>query len=496
MVETLDDSTEADENKMENEGMSGAYPADMVSKILHSKEFEELLQLLVPEVVNRWAGGSVARKTVSRPIERHLLRSFTRSSGQSPSLLKDPVLTCGLLETISTSLDVLVKSLHEVAKTVEALPSGDKKEILGQMLSNMNGAETGAILTRAARIVNEIHKTDPLFFADHFKAPFEKWVEKVDFGEIKDFADNVGPDILALVKNMNDALWNYPAKPVLLATLIPGIVNLAIGIFQDIIARFNHFPPDLLTDVLLAMFRDLDGRNIGMFVNELSEFIRKSHTGSALIGDPSSPKFPDDLSRLLEEILNTIDVKLLWKGLDAVRDGRDSVNKVWLDLLIDQPDMVVEMLKRYPAALNAGISGMNRKVALVEALPEEEVAEVAEKGISGLDLTDLADIINRVCMTANGIRKQKPDVITSMISQFTNSLDLFELEDTLRWVTKDVLDELKPVGRLIAPQIVIMLSEWLAPDENDNGYGEETEKALNALQARLLNREVQGEVRE
>jgi hypothetical protein len=181
--------------------------------------------------------------------------------------------------------------------------------------------------------------------------------------------------------------------------------------------------------------------------------------------------------------------------LDAVRDGRDSINKVWVGLLSDHPDLVVEMLKRYPSALNAGISGMNRKVALVEALPEEEAAEVAEKGISALDVSDLADTINMLCMTANGIRKQKPDVVASMISRFANSVDLFELEDTLKWLAKDVLDGLKPVGRLIAPQIVVMLSEWLAPDENDNGYDEETEKALKALQARLLNREVQGEVR-
>jgi hypothetical protein len=393
------------------------------------------------------------------------------------------------------SLDAVIRSLHEIFKTVEALPAGDKEEILGEILSKMNGAETGAAFTRAVRIVNEIHNTRPTFLADHFKAPFKKWVESVDFGEIKDFTDNSGTDILALVKNINDALWNYPAKPVLLATLIPGIVNLALGVFQDTIARFNNFPPDLLADVLLAMFRDLDGRNMGLLVNELSEFVRKSHTGSALIGDPSSPKFPDDLSRLLEEILNTIDVKLLWKGLDAVRDGRDSINKVWVGLLSDHPDLVVEMLKRYPSVLNAGISGMNRKVALVEALPEEEAAEVAEKGISALDVSDLADTINMLCMTANGIRKQKPDVVASMISRFANSVDLFELEDTLKWLAKDVLDGLKPVGRLIAPQIVVMLSEWLAPDENDNGYDEETEKALKALQARLLNREVQGEVR-
>jgi len=490
MSKTPHDPAAADENAMENENMSGAYPADIIPKILQTKEFEELLNILIPEVVNRWAGASVARKAVSRPIKRHLLKSFTRSDGQSPSLFNDPDLASNLLESIPTSLNAVIKSLDELSKTIEALPSGDKEEILGKILSNMNGAETGAILTRAVRIVNEIYETHPNFFADHFKAPFEQWVENVDFGEIKDFSDNVGPDILALVKNANDALWNYPAKPVLLATLIPGIVNLALGVFQDTIARFNKFPPDLLTDVLLAMFRDLDGRNTGIFINELSEFIRKSHTGSALIGDTSSPKFPDDLSRLLEEILNTIDVKLLWKGLDAVRDGRGSVNKVCLDILEDHPDMVVEILKRFPSALNAGISVMNRKVALVEALPEEEAAEIAEKGMSALDLSYLADTINMLCMTANRIRKEKPDVITSMISQFANSLDLFELEDTLKWVAKDVLNELKPVGRLIAPQIVVMLSEWLAPDENDNGYDEETEKALNALQVRLLGREV------
>jgi len=490
MSKTLHHHTITDENAMETEGMPGTFLADMFPKILQTKEFEEILHILIPEVVNRWAGTSVAKKIVSRPIKSHILKSFTRSNGRSPSLFKNPDLTCNLLESISTLPDVVIKSLHEVCKTIEALPSKDKEEILGKILSKMNGAETGAAFTSAVRIVNEIHNTHPTFFADHFKASFEKWVESVDFGEIKDFADNSGTDILALVKNVNDALWNYPAKPVLLATLIPGVVNLALGVLQDTVARFNSFPPDLLADVLLSMLRELDGRHIGLLVNELTEFVRKSHTGSALIGDTSSPKFPDDLSRLLEETLNTIDLKRLWKALVAIQNGKDSVNKVWVELLKDHPDLVVEFLNRCPSALNAGISGMNRKVALVEALPEEEVAEVAEKGISALNLSDLADTINMLCMTANRIRKQKPDVITSMISQFTNSVDLFELEDTLKWLAKDVLDELKPVGRLVAPQIVVMLSEWLAPDENDNGYDEETEKALNALQARLLNREV------
>ena len=490
MSKTLDDHAIVDENAMETESMPGAFPADMLPKILETKEFEQILHILIPEIVNRWAGTSIVRKIVSRPIKSHIIKSFTRSNGEAPSLFKDPDLIASLFESIPSLLDILIKSLHEVCKTIEALPSKDKEEILGKILSKMNGAETGAAFTSAVHIVNEIHNTHPTFFADHFKATFEKWIEKVDFGEIKDFADNSGPDILALAKNINDALWNYPAKPVLLAALIPGVVNLTLGVLQDTIARFDNFPPDLLADVLLSMLRELDGRRIGLLVNELTEFVRKSHTGSALIGDPSSPKFPDDLSRILEDTLNTIDLKHLWKAFDAIRDGKDSVNKVWVELLKDHPDLVVEFLNRYPSALNAGISGMNRKIALVEALPEEEVAEVAGKGISALNVSDLADTINMLCMTANRIRKQKPDVITSMISQFANSVDLFELEDTLKWLAREVLDGLKPVGRLVAPQIVVMLSEWLAPDENDNEYDEETEKALNALQVRLLSREV------
>ena len=475
---------------METEGMPDVFPEDMLPKILQTKEFEKILHILIPEVLNRWAGTSIVKRIVSRPVKSHILKSFTRSNGDAPSLFKDPDLTCNLLESIPTLLDIVIKSLHEVCETIEALPSRDKEEIFGKILSRMNGAETGAAFTSAMRIVNEIHNTHPTFLADHFKDTLEKWVESVDFGEIKDFADNSWPDVLALVKNANDALWNYPAKPVLLAALTPGVVNLALGVSQDTIERFNNSPPDLLADVLLSMLRELDGRQIGLLVNELTEFARKSHTGSGLIGDLSSPKFPDDLLRLLEETLNTIDVERLWKGLDAIRDGRDSVNKVWVELLKDHPDLVVEFLNRYPSTLNAGINGMNRKAALVEALPEEEVAEAAEKGISALNISDLADTINMLCMTANRIRKQKPDVITSMISQFANSVDLFELEDTLKWLAKDVLDGLKPVGRLVAPQIVLMLSEWLAPDENDNEYDEETEKALNALQLRLAGREV------
>jgi len=490
MSKTLHDHTITDENAMETEGMPGAFLADMFPKILQTKEFEGILHILIPEVVNRWAGTGIAKKIVSRPIKSHILKSFTHANGQSPSLFNDPDLASNLLESIPNLLEVVIKSLHEVSKTIEALPAKDQEEILGGILSKMNSAEAGAAFTSVMRIINKIHNIRPTFLADHLKVSLEKWVENLDFGEIKDFAVNSGPDISTLVKNINDALWNYPAKPVLLATLIPGVVNLALGVLQDTVRRFNNFPPDLLADVLLSMFRELDGRNIGLFVNELTEFVRKSHTGSALLGDPSSPKFPDDLSRFLEETLNTIDVKRFWKAWDAIQDGRDSVKKVWLELLRDNPDMVTEFINRYPSALNAGIDGMNRQAALIEALPEEKVAEVAEKGISALDVSGLADTVNMLCMTANRIRKQKPNVLASMINHFANSIDVYALEDTLRWLAKDVLDGFKPEGRMVAPQIVIMLAEWLTPDENDTGYGQELEKALNALQLRLSGKEV------
>jgi len=490
MSKTLDDHTIAAENAMETEGMPGAYLADMFPKLLQTKEFEGILHILVPEVVNRWAGTSTAKKIVSRPIKSHILKSFTNSNGESPSLFNNPDLASNLLESIPNLLGIVIKSLHEVSKTIEALPARDQEEVLGRILSKMKGAEAGAAFTSVMRIINKIHDIRPTFLADHLQASLEKWVKNLDFGEIKDFADKSAPDISALVKNINEAMWSYPAKPVLLATLIPGLVNLTLGALQDTVKRFNSFPPDLLADVLLSMFRELDGRNTGLFVNELTEFVRKSHTGSALLGDPSSPKFPDDLSRFLEETLNIIDVKRFWKAWDAIRDGRDSVKKVWLDLLRDNPDMVTELINRYPSELNVWINEMNRQAALIEALPEKEAAEVAEKGISALNMSDLADTVNMFCITANRIRKQKPDVLASMINHFANSIDVYELEDTLRWLARDVLDGFKPVGRMIAPHIVIMLSEWLTPDENDDGYDQEVEKALNALRLCLSDKEV------
>ncbi|MBW1819275.1 MAG: hypothetical protein JRJ60_19225 [Deltaproteobacteria bacterium] len=164
------DQPVTDENAMETEDMPDAFPADMFAKILQTKEFEDILHMLIPEIVNRWAGTSIARKIVSRPIKSHILKSFTRSDGRSPSLFKDPDLTRNLLESIPTLLDVVIKSLHEVSKTVESLPSKDKEEILAKVLSKMKGAETGAAFTSAMRIVNEIHDTHPTFFADRFKA--------------------------------------------------------------------------------------------------------------------------------------------------------------------------------------------------------------------------------------------------------------------------------------------------------------------------------------
>ena len=112
---------------------------------------------------------------------------------------------------------------------------------------------------------------------------------EIDFGEIKETVDGSAENITALAGMINEEMWQYPAKMVCLLSLLPALGNIVSAPSVKTIGPINNLAPDLLTDVILSLVRDIDGKSIGMLVNELCELVRKIHTGSALIGDTGKP---------------------------------------------------------------------------------------------------------------------------------------------------------------------------------------------------------------
>jgi hypothetical protein len=89
---------------------------------------------------------------------------------------------------------------------------------------------------------------------------------------------------------------------------------MTVSATNETLKPINNLAPDLLGDVVFSLVDDIDGKNIGMLINELCELVRKIHTGSTLLGEQGKPQLPNTLSRLTCETMSTVDINLLLKA--------------------------------------------------------------------------------------------------------------------------------------------------------------------------------------
>jgi hypothetical protein len=491
--------------EMRNPSRSGHEGDDALSSLLkeivQTREARRLLGTLIPEVMHIWAGDGQGapgvkagiKKWVSRQIGKNIKKALLeegklhkakdlQSLCESPEFLQDfsdqlPELLNGVLDVISA-----------IGKNIDKLPAGQKTQLLDGVISGSAKGRTGELLTTYTRIINEIHQNDPTFFAKTLAPAFRNWAEKADFGEIKELLDNSAEDLIAIIKMANDVMWEYPAKVLLMMSFLPGIANIATASLQDTVMRFNNLSPDMITDIVLSFLREIDGQTIGRLINEINELIRKLSTGSALLGEPGNPLFPQDLSRILEDALGTLDGDLLWKARVAVSEGKASVNKTIVDALRDNPELLMLRLDHLSALGNCRVRAISRKMDLIEGLPEEDVADAVSRGISEFDAQEMGEILNLIALLANRIRKLKPELAPALVAQFVDSLDLNEMKDTIKWIVDDLSEALRPLARVFIPQLVKGFCGWLTPEDDDNM--EEVGMAVNQIRSLLQNEEL------
>ena len=474
--------------------------SSLLVEIVQTREARQLLGTLIPQVIHIWAGdghGALGvkagiKKLVSRQVGKSIKKALLRDGDiykakEFHSLCESPEFLQNFSDQLPELLNGVVDVICSIGKNIEKLSVVQKTQLLDGLISNIGKGRTGELLTTYTRIINEIHQNEPTFFAEKLAPAFRNWAEQADFGEIKELLDNSAGDVIAIIKMVNDVMWDYPAKILLLMSLLPGIANIATASLKDTMMRFNDLSHDMVTDIVLSFLREIDGQTIGRLINEVNELIRKLSTGSALLGEPGNPLFPQDLSRILEDALSTLDGELFWKARIAISEGKESVNKTIVDALRNNPELIMLQLDRLSALGNCRIRAMSRKMEFVEGLPEEDVADAVSRGISEFDAQEMGEIFNLMALLANRMRKLKPELAPALVAQFVDSLDLSELQDTIKWIVDDLSEALRPLARVFIPQLVKGVCGWLTPEDDDNN--EEVEMAINQIRSLLQNEE-------
>jgi len=215
-----------------------------LAKILHTREVRQTLSNILPDILNVLAKdsriGKFFMKMMGKLLERLLSRPHDIFEEKELSLLfEDDEFIRNIGEPLPDMINGLFDIIVSLTKTIEKMPAAEKKEVFGDVIAKIATGQTGEIITRGCRIINDLHKDDPEFFANALEPGFQKWVESVDFGEIREMIDNSADDGRAFVRMINEVLWQYPAKMVMLLSLLPSLANLVTDTLDVSVGKLN-----------------------------------------------------------------------------------------------------------------------------------------------------------------------------------------------------------------------------------------------------------------
>ena len=464
-----------------------------VARILETREVRQALASILPDVFNVIAGDSRFKRAIMKMVGRFLNKSLSRpqdifEAEELAPLFDDPQFVKHLAGPMPELINGLFDLILAAVKTIEQLDTNDKKDLFGDLMSKISTGQTGAIITRTCRIINDLHHSDPEFFTKALAPGFEKWVKSVDFGELKEMVDNSGADGRAFVEMVNNVIWQYPAKVVLLLSLIPSIIN-GLTVTADIsMSKFNEFPPDLLTDVVISFLKEMDVEPIANVFNQLTEIFRKIHTGSALLGEPGSPQLPKVLSQMIDQIIGRTDPITYWKAKIALAETRAAFGQAVSEAIASQPNFKHLNIIKRPELTNIRIKSINQRLSAWDAEEDEELAKSFAQNLSAYDAQEMAEVVNNTLRIINRLGDERPAIFSEFTAQIVNAIDEYELAETAKRLFNGVSTEMKPVARAVVPGLVTWICDVLQPEDDE--YEDDAEKARNALRSLFVQEEV------
>ena len=464
-----------------------------IARILETREVRQALANILPDMLNVIAGDSRFKRVIMKMVGKFLNKSLSRPKDifeveELAPLFDDPQFIRHIAEPMPDLINGLFDLITAAVETIEHLDTDDKKEIFGDLVSKISTGQTGAIITRTCRIINDLHGSDPEFFTKALAPGFEKWIESVDFGELKEMVDNAGQDGRAFVEMVNHVIWQYPAKMVLLLSLIPSIAN-GLTVFLDIsVGKLNELPPDLLTDVILSFINEVDAEPVAGVLNQLTEIVRKVHTGSALLGEPGAPQLPRVLSDMIEKIIDRTDPITLWKAKIALAETKATIGQAISESMTSRPNFKHLNIIMGPELTNIRLKALNQRLAAWDSEDDEELAKSFSQNLSAYDAQELAEVLNNTLRIINRLGDERPAIFTEFAAQVMNAIDDYELSETARRLFNGVSTEMKPAARAVVPGLVTWICDVLQPEDDE--YEEDAEKARNALRSLLVKEEV------
>jgi len=461
---------------------------DLISYILLTDEFKNLAGNQLPVLLNEWAGKNIFKKFIAKIFGKSIEKGFLSKRKREISSMYEKK---EFIETISKAVPELLNlGIENVSNFTESLMNmaeDEQSEILGNLAGGVDAGKAGKAITDFAVTLRKIHKYEPEFLSRALQPVVRDLIESVDFGELRDFIDSSNDGFRSITKMINEEMWRYPSKMILLLSFIPSALNIALIALHETLNQINKIAPDLLSDVMLALFNDVDGEEAGELLNEINEIIRKIETGSALIGEPGESSISAAVVTFTEKLINRVNPEILIKSRDSMNRMKVIVKTAALNAMSSHPELVkgffVSSFKNFKT--NIAVIAAKSDV-FFDLFTDDEIAENIINGLNEIDAQEISEMLNHFISNMNAVYRENPEYIGNFFVSLSDSIDYCELESGIKNLVSDIAESIKPYSNIIMPPVLDGITELLSPDE---GPSDELKESL----ARFRNLIMAGE---
>lgn len=291
----------------------------------------------------------------------------------------------------------------------------------------------------------------------------------------------------AAVAMANDVLWEYPAKVVLLFSLVPTCINILASSIVESTGKLNDIPPDLLTDIIVSFLRELDGDVVIGLLNDSAEVVRKLHTGSALLGEAGAPLLPQVFKEKLNDVIEGTDPAVLWKARIAIAEFKAHFRRSVTESIGKDPKRLKLAMAKQPELVNLRIQSLNETFFQLDAMTDDAFVEASTAFLTGWDVQAAAEAINHFLRLTNRLWDQNPQASEELVTRFSNSVDDIELTSAIHRLIQNSGQDFRPIMRSVVPSIVTWICDVLNPEDDE--YEADAARARKALRSLLSVRE-------
>jgi hypothetical protein len=456
----------------------------ILAALLGTEAVQKTVRALVAETLQSWSGDRFIRRRAASAINRRLAVATAKPSApvDIAALLADPVFFSRINAVLPSLLKGGVGLLNTYLETLEKRPVDEQIAIIERWFEPTDGPGLPAGLNTFIRLLSNLAKADRPVLGPIGRSWLSQWLATVDFGELKDCLDSAGDGIEGFFREANALIWQYPAKLVILLSLIPDAINHLNGGLKTVLCGFNQAPPDLVADIVRSLLRDLDPDRVAGLINEGAELIRKIHTGSALIGEPGSPALSREIADWYRRLSDGIDTALVARVGSAIESEQQTFDAERCDVLFADETRLKSRLALNTTRINTRLKRFQHRLDAVEQLPEPVLDELLAVFIDEFDAREIAMMVDRGGQCLLRLSETRPDLVSGLMDQLTESLESVELQEAAAVLFEQQAARLKPLGRAVVPGLITGLCRVLAP------AGDEFEPA--AAEARQALREL------